>query len=126
MFQGSIENRLKLTEILLAPGGEKLSPEAAQICAVLLMPDPRVETPTEYEIEQFLRQYNNPRGMPEGWIRNYLSKSKPQLAIDVIRAFDAHYQFERNRWKHQLLTIAFSGVVSLVVAVVTAWLGKIL
>lgn len=94
-FFGSIADRILLTEILLAPRGERLSFECAQICAVLAMTDPRVQSPTEVEVEKFLSQYDNPRRMPEGWIRGYLGKSKPQLAIDVLRAFDGHYKQAR-------------------------------
>lgn len=37
MFHGPIRERLALTRILLAPGGERLSDEAAQIISVLAM-----------------------------------------------------------------------------------------
>jgi hypothetical protein len=37
VFHGPIRERLVLTKILLAPGGERLSGEAAQIIAVLAM-----------------------------------------------------------------------------------------
>lgn len=37
MFHGPIRDRIALTEILLSPGGEKLSPEVAQFCAELVM-----------------------------------------------------------------------------------------
>jgi hypothetical protein len=51
VFSGPISDRLALARILAAPGGERLSIECAQICAVLLtMPDPRVvraDTPIE-------------------------------------------------------------------------------
>jgi hypothetical protein len=60
------------------------------------MPDPNVQTPTDFEIQKFLEEYENPRGLPGKWIAGYLSKSKPQLAIDVIRAFDAHWQQKRS------------------------------
>jgi hypothetical protein len=57
VFEGSTADRIALTEVLLSPGGEKLSVEAAQLIAVLLghMPD------TEYEVE---REF--PRASPEG------------------------------------------------------------
>jgi hypothetical protein len=37
VFHGPIAYRLALTEVLLSPGGEKLSPECAQWCAELVM-----------------------------------------------------------------------------------------
>lgn len=79
------------------------------------MPDPSVQSPTDYEIEKFLREYDNPRKMPPGWIRGYLTKSKPQLAIDVIRAFDAHFKGSRNisikLWILSALTAAQFAVI---------------
>lgn len=60
-----------------------------------MTPDPRVQTPTDFEIDKFLREYENPRGLSEGWIRGYLNRSKPQLAVDVMRAFDAHLTYKR-------------------------------
>lgn len=61
-----------------------------------MMPDPKVQSPTDFEVEKFLQEYGNPRGMPEGWIRRHLEKSKPQLAIDVIRAYDGQFSLERS------------------------------
>jgi hypothetical protein len=37
VFLGPISDRIAITRILLSPGGEKLSGEFAQICALLLM-----------------------------------------------------------------------------------------
>jgi hypothetical protein len=97
VFEGSIADRIVLTEILLSPGGEKLTADAAKIIAVLrAMPETKAQSPSDAEIEQFLQEYGNPRGMPEGWIRGHLTKSKPQLAIDVIRAFDKDFALERS------------------------------
>jgi hypothetical protein len=59
------------------------------------MPDPKVQTPTDYEIEKFLAQYDNPRKMPKKWLENYLGRPRPQLAIDVICAFDEHWKAKR-------------------------------
>lgn len=98
MFHGPIADRLALTEILLSPGGEQLSRETAKFCADLLMSmlELKVQTVTEFEIEKALREYKNPRGLPESWIKSYLSREKPQLALDVMRAFDAHFQEKRS------------------------------
>jgi hypothetical protein len=41
VFEGSISDRIALTEVLLSPGGEKLSAEAAQLIAIL-MQDPKL------------------------------------------------------------------------------------
>jgi hypothetical protein len=38
--------------------------------------------------------YQNPRGMPEAWIKRYLSKDRAQLALDVMRAFDENWKLE--------------------------------
>ena len=97
---------LALADVRLAPGGDKLSYPTARFCAELIlsmpdpsMPDPQVQTPTEFEIENFLRNYHNPRKMPKRWLVAYLTRPKPQLAIDVLRAFDTHYQLEEKmKW----------------------------
>jgi hypothetical protein len=79
--------------------------------------DPAVQNPTDYEIEKFLQEYDNPRGMPEGWIRGYLAKSKPQLAIDVIRAFDGHYDLERSLRRTKLFLGTLNAFLATVAAV---------
>ena len=103
-----------LTEILLSPGGEKLSPEAARICALLSMPDPRVKSPTEFEIEieAFLRDYENPRGLQKTWLEKYLGRPRPQLAIDVIRAFDESWKTKRENARLKLTIWVMSLIVS--------------
>lgn len=88
MFHGSLADRIALTEILLSPGGEKLSREAAQICAVLIlaMPDPEIQTPSEF---QFYRQQAGVRAQREfdreslPGLRKSLSKAHDNLAKQV-------------------------------------------
>ena len=92
-----------------------LSAEAAQLCAVLIsMPDPRVQNPTEFEIEieKFLRDYENPRGLQKNWLELYLGRPRPQLAIDVIRAFDKNYKLERSNGRLKLLIYFMALIVS--------------
>ena len=99
----------------MSPGGLVLSAEAAQLCAVLIsMPDPRVQNPTEFEIEieKFLRDYENPRGLQKNWLELYLGRPRPQLAIDVIRAFDKNYKLERSNGRLKLLIYFMALIVS--------------
>jgi hypothetical protein len=112
------EYSLALTDVRLSPGGDKLSSELAQLFACLLrMPDPKLQSPTDFEIEKFLREYGNPRGMPEGWIRGHLTKSKPQLAIDVIRAFDKDFDLERRLRRTKLVLGVLNGFLALVATI---------
>jgi hypothetical protein len=118
VFHGPLADRIALTEILLSPGGEKLSREAARVCAVLMsMPDPKAQSAIEFEIEKALREYQNPRGLPESWVKSYLSRAKPQLALDVMRAFDAHWQYRRG---NGLKLWILSGLVAAQWAVIIA------
>jgi hypothetical protein len=97
VFHGPIRDRLALTKILLAPGGERLSPETAQWCAQLLM---------DSQVEQAKRKYANPRGLPEKWVENYLKRDPAQLALDVMRVYDGHFQQQRAMaWLKALVTI---------------------
>jgi hypothetical protein len=119
VFHGPLRDRLLLTEILLSPGGERLSRECAKLCAVLLMDrDPN----TDFEIERFLCNYENPRGLSKKWLEGYLSRPKPRLAIDVIRAFDGHYKQQATmRWMK--LAIAGLGLLNGFLAVLTTTLA---
>ena len=62
--------------------------------------------------EEFKKQYENPRGLPEAWLDNYLNRNPAQLAIDVIRANDANFQLARENSKLKLLVWLLSLVVS--------------
>ena len=102
-FSDVLAFTLALSDVRLSEGGNQLSYPTARFCAELIlstpMPDPQVQTPTEFEIENFLRNYHNPRKMPKRWLVAYLTRPKPQLAIDVLRAFDTHYQLEEKmKW----------------------------
>jgi hypothetical protein len=84
------------------------------------VPDPQIQSPTDFEVEKFLREYDNPRGLSRTWLNGYLTRPKPQLAIDVIRAFDGHFDLERQlrRTKLFLGTLnAFLGTVLAALAV---------
>lgn len=73
MFEGPIADRLALTEILLSPGGEKLSAEAAQIIAVLAMRDPKLLPLHALYQEGGQREF--PRDPVQGYSIEGLSKS---------------------------------------------------
>lgn len=79
--------------------------------------DKDLQSPPDVEIEKFLRDYDNPRKMQQGWIRGYLSKSKPQLAIDMIRAFDGHYSLERSLKRTKLILGTLNAFLATVAAV---------
>lgn len=117
MFHGSISERIALTQILLSPDGQWLSPECAQLCAILLM-NPQVET----TVELAKRNYQNPRGLPEKWIENYLKRDPAQLALDVMRVYDGHFKQQRTmRWMK--LTMAGLGVLNALLATVAGTLA---
>ncbi len=54
--------------------------------------------------------YNNPRGMPEKWVRSYLERDRTLLALDVMRAFDEAWkvrqQLGAEKLKRWLVTSA--------------------
>ena|ERR1700676_866388 len=83
------------------------------------MPDPEVQTSTEFEIEQFLRDYENPRGLSKKWLEGYLSRPKPRLAIDVIRVFDGHFKFERELRRTRLILGVVNGLLLVVTVIFT-------
>lgn len=68
---------------------------AARDAPLIAMPDPQVQTPTEFEIEKFLAEYDNPRKLQRAWLLRYLGQPRLQLAIDVIHAFDRHFKLKR-------------------------------
>lgn len=110
----AVDYVIALSDIRSAPGGKALSHEAASLCAVLIMsmPDPNVQTSTEFEIEKFLREYENPRRLPEKWLKNYLGRPRPQLAIDVITAFDEKWKLERQLGRAKVTIWIMSLIVS--------------
>jgi len=60
VFHGPIRDRIQLTRVLLAPGGEKLSPETVWFCAVLLMEKEPYYRGDKTEKREF------PRDSPQG------------------------------------------------------------
>lgn len=76
------------------------------------MPDLKVQDPTSYEIEKILRAYDNPRGLPTNWIKNYLDRPKPQLALDVMRAFDENWKLHRRMARYRWVNIALTAIVT--------------
>lgn len=105
---------LAFSDIRLSEDSWKLSHEAASLCAVLIldMPDPNVQSPTDFEIEKFLREYENPRRLPEKWLKNYLGRPRPQLAIDVIRVYDEKTALQRQLSRAKVTIWIMSLIVS--------------
>lgn len=56
--------------------------------------------------------YENPRGLPEAWLKRYLSLDRAQLALDVIKAFDKNYQLERANARLRITVWIMSLIVS--------------
>jgi hypothetical protein len=54
------------------------------------------EASLDPEIKRALQEYENPRGLPEGWCIGYLKRPKLQLALDVMRAYDQNHQLKRQ------------------------------
>jgi hypothetical protein len=77
LFQGSIRERLALTEILLSPGGERLSPESAQICAVLITD---VNSSQRKDLREFDR--NSPAGIAKSV--NHCIKMQGDLKLAML------------------------------------------
>jgi hypothetical protein len=112
VFHGSISDRIALTEILAAPGGEKLSKECAQICAVLLMEREAYYRGDKTEPREFLRN------SPEGIVKS-LSKCH-DVNQRLIRANDELREELDRRLKHIKLVLgtlnAFLATVAAVLA----------
>jgi hypothetical protein len=64
VFFGSIRDRILITEILSAPGGENLTPEALQIIAVLAMEKRPYYVGDRNELREF------PRESPAGIVKS--------------------------------------------------------
>lgn len=68
-------------------------------------------------------KYDNPRGIPENWVNNYLNREPRQLALDVMRAFDENWKLQRKldiaKWKVWTLLLVVAGE-----GVVLGWLVK--
>lgn len=80
MFHGPISDRIALTQILLSPGGEKLSRECAQLCAVLLMERDLTSCYRKGGVREF------DRTSPEGIVKS-LSHCH-DVNQKIIRGFD--------------------------------------
>lgn len=77
-----------------------------------MSPDPNVQSSTDFEIEKFLREYENPRRLPEKWLKNYLGRPRPQLAIDVIRVYDEKTELQRQLARAKVTIWVMSLIVS--------------
>jgi hypothetical protein len=53
--------------------------------------------------------YDNPRKLPETWLKHYLSRDQSRLAVDLLRAFDENFKLQR-RVRAQRLLIWFLGL----------------
>jgi hypothetical protein len=56
--------------------------------------------------------YANPRGLPEAWLKRYLSLDRAQLALDVIKAFDKNFELERSNARLKTTVWIMSLIVS--------------
>lgn len=105
---------MDMAAIRALPGGSKLSWEMTRLLVLVafdgyeLFPvrEPGLQTETEF-LKEFLQKYDNPRKLPGKWIEAYLRREKPQLAIDLLRAFDQTHRMEQKlrvaRWQALIL-----------------------
>lgn len=90
--------------------------------------DPRPMDPTafahdvarnglRYDAKSRVRDYierENPRGLPEKWIENYVERDRSLLALDVMRCFDRVVKAEGQRLWLKIVTVALIGSWSLI------------
>ena len=70
-----------------------------------------------YDPKSRVRDYierENPRGLPEKWIENYVERDRTLLALDVMRCFDRVVKTEGQRLWLKIVTIALLGTWSLI------------
>lgn len=85
-----------------------------------------VETKPIPAIPTIPEDYENPRGLPEAWLKRYLSLDRAQLALDVIKAFDKNYQVERENGRLRTMVWIMSLVVSPLIGEVVKVLFRLL
>jgi hypothetical protein len=81
----------------------RVTDEAIRPHGLLRNPPPVPEIPPDYA---------NPRGLPEAWLRRYLSLDRAQLALDVIKAFDKNFELERANGRLKMTVWIMSLIVS--------------
>jgi hypothetical protein len=64
------------------------------------------------ELRKAIEAYDNPRGLPEGWIVGYLTRNRLQLAIDVMRAFDENARVERINKRYRFEIVALTSIIT--------------
>lgn len=85
------------------------------------MPEQKSQTEAQF-IEEFLNHYDNPRKLPVNWVRAYLKREKPELAIDVMRAYDlVHEKLRLARWQVVILCLL---VLKEFIPVIAGFLGR--
>lgn len=77
------------------------------------MPDPKVGN----NREPVLPAYDNPRGLPEKWVEQYMQRDRGQLAVDVMRVFDGHFKMERSLRRTKLMLGVLNAFLATVAAV---------
>jgi hypothetical protein len=77
---------------------------------------------TKAPTAQIPPDYENPRGLPEAWLKRYLSLDRAQLALDVIKAFDKNYQLERANAHLRVTVWVMSLIVSPVIGEIVKYL----
>jgi hypothetical protein len=117
VFHGPIRERLALTKILLAPGGERLSEEFAQICMVLMM-DPKEAA---IEVAKRLGTYNKADRSAQYSPDTVVPTGRQLLSNDNL-IFEKLRLRENLELRNQLITIVASAIVSAVIA----WAVKVL
>ena len=78
--------------------------------------DPNLQAPSEFILPNG-ETYNNPRGMPEKWLRAYLQREPAMLAVDVIRAWDKSHATEQRLKRRIMVSNLISGVLGILLLI---------
>ncbi|HEY3972337.1 MAG TPA: hypothetical protein VGM18_04985 [Candidatus Sulfotelmatobacter sp.] len=55
---------------------------------------------------------NNPRRLPERWIKAYLERKPEQLAEDVLQVFDENYKLRRHVERDRIIIAVFTSILT--------------
>lgn len=91
---------------------KKQSLRAINALANRVMDDQEQLSKLPDDIRRAIERYDNPRGLPKGWLVAFLSRDPAQLALDVMRAFDENFKLRTEvrgyKLKIAVLTITIS------------------
>jgi len=71
-------------------------------------------TPTEQRARN-RAQHNNPRKLPEKWIKAYLERRPEQLAEDVLQVYDEQFKLQRKmnlKLRNEVVIAVLAGLLA--------------